>query len=88
MKSLLNTGITLAVLAALTGCNAITAAVDNSINSKQSHFSQLDTTTYPTGEGPYDAEVKKSAVLAEMQATQAANAQYPTGAKAKSQAAE
>lgn len=61
----------------LTGCNAMTATADKIMN-KKSNFSQVDTTSYPVGEGlNYDADVKAKAMLADMKATQALKAQYP-----------
>ncbi|MFB6348869.1 hypothetical protein ACFBZI_05440 [Moraxella sp. ZJ142] len=74
---LIATGIVAVI--ALTGCNAVTATADKIMN-KKSNFSLVETTTYPVGEGPnYDADAKKEAALADMQATQAENAQYPKG---------
>lgn len=70
-----------AVAIALTGCNAMTATADKIMN-KTSHFSQLENTAYPIGEGPYDADTKNEAALADMKATQEAGSQRITGTPA------
>ena len=64
---------------ALTGCNAMTATADKTMN-KKSNFSEVDTTVYPIGEGPnFDAQTKVDAALQDMKSTQAVNGQYPKG---------
>lgn len=77
MKAL-TTSIACAALL-LTGCNAMTKASDK-IFYKQSNFSLEETTEYPIGEGhEYDAQTKADAALADVQKTQKAGEQRPSG---------